>query len=148
MAQWSFWQAAQRDPDHLALVEPDGRELTAGELLAGANQVVHGLRALGLSTGDTVATLLPNSAEMVELYLACLQARQIHLDHRGGVRQKRGDRVACPEAQSPQPVDDPVRSSEQFTRPELAPVRFDKGQMIRLALRRLPEAPLGHRGRK
>ena len=62
MAQWSFWQAAKRDPDHLALVEPDGRELTAGELLAGANRVVHGLRALGLAAGDTVGTLLPNSA--------------------------------------------------------------------------------------
>jgi long-chain acyl-CoA synthetase len=74
MAQWSFWQAAQREPDHLALVEPDGRELSAGELLAGCNRVVHGLRSLGLSAGDTVATLLPNSAAMVEVYLACVQA--------------------------------------------------------------------------
>ena len=74
MAQWSFWQAAQREPDHLALVEPDGRELSAGELLAGCNRVVHGLRARGLQAGDTVAALLPNSAAMVEVYLACVQA--------------------------------------------------------------------------
>src|SRR5437764_7279365 len=74
MAQWSFWQAAQREPDHLALVEPDGRELSAGELLAGCNRVVHGLRARGLQAGETVAALLPNSAAMVEVYLACVQA--------------------------------------------------------------------------
>ena len=74
MAQWSFWQAAQREPDHLALVKPDGRELSAGELLAGCNRVVHGLRARGLQAGDTVAALLPNSAAMVEVYLACVQA--------------------------------------------------------------------------
>jgi long-chain acyl-CoA synthetase len=74
VAQWSFWQAAQRDPDHLALVEPDGHELTAGELLGEANRIVHGLRAKGLAAGDTVATLLPNSAAMMATYLACLQA--------------------------------------------------------------------------
>ncbi|MFN2543851.1 MAG: AMP-binding protein, partial [Actinomycetota bacterium] len=74
MAQWSFWEAAQREPEHLALVEPEGRELTAGELFAGSNRLVHGLRALGLRAGDTVATLLPNGAAMVETYLAAMQA--------------------------------------------------------------------------
>jgi long-chain acyl-CoA synthetase len=69
-----FWQNAAEDPDHLALVEPDGTEHSAGELLASCNRLVHGLRALGLSRGDTVAAVLPNGAPMVELYLAALQA--------------------------------------------------------------------------
>ena len=38
-----------------------------------ANQVSHGLRALGLETGDTVAGVLPNGMEMIELYLGALQ---------------------------------------------------------------------------
>ena len=53
---------------------PEGKELTAGDLLGRANQLVHGLRRLDLEPGDVVATLLPNCAEMFELYLAALQA--------------------------------------------------------------------------
>jgi long-chain acyl-CoA synthetase len=69
-----FWALAQEDPDHLALVTPEGDDVTAGELLGRANQLVHALRGLGFETGDVVATLLPNSAEMIEIYLAALQA--------------------------------------------------------------------------
>ena len=74
MAQWSFWEVAQREPDHLALVEPEGRELTARELFAESNKLTHALRELGLQAGDTIATVLPNSAAMVETYLAAMQA--------------------------------------------------------------------------
>ena len=74
MADYGFWNLAQQDPAHLALVTPDGEELTAGALLARANRVVHGLRALGLGAGDVVTTVLPNGAPMIELYLACAQA--------------------------------------------------------------------------
>src|SRR5580700_6943103 len=74
MADLGFWALAQEDPDHLALVTPDGAEVRAGELLGHANQLVHALRAQGLAPGDVVATVLPNCAEMIELYLACLQA--------------------------------------------------------------------------
>jgi long-chain acyl-CoA synthetase len=74
MGDLGFWALAQEDPDHLALVAPDGSTLSAGELLGRANQVVHGLRGLGLTTGDVVATVLPNCPEAIELYLACLQA--------------------------------------------------------------------------
>ena len=74
MADLGFWNFARRDPDHLALVDPDGREWTRGELLARCNQLVHGLRALGLKKGDCVATVLPNGAPMIELYLAATQA--------------------------------------------------------------------------
>ena len=38
------------------------------------NQVVHGLRAAGVEQGDVVATVLPNGEEIIELYLAALQA--------------------------------------------------------------------------
>jgi long-chain acyl-CoA synthetase len=69
-----FWAIADARPDHLALVTPERREIRAGELAAAAHQVVHGLRAAGLRVGDAVAMLLPNSAEVFELYLAALEA--------------------------------------------------------------------------
>ena len=48
MAELGFWSIAQDDPEKLALVDPDEREVRAGELHASSNQVVHGLRAAGL----------------------------------------------------------------------------------------------------
>src|SRR5262245_51015258 len=69
-----FWNFAKREPEKLALVTPDEREVTRGELLAASNQLVHGLRALGLQKGDAVAMLVPNGVEPIELYLACFQA--------------------------------------------------------------------------
>jgi long-chain acyl-CoA synthetase len=74
MSELGFWRLAASDPSHLALVEPDGREMSAGELLAEANRLVHGLRRLGLEQGDVVAAVLPNGALMIELYLAVTQA--------------------------------------------------------------------------
>ncbi len=74
MAEYGFWNLAQQEPAQTALVDPDGRRLAAGELLARANRLVHGLRALGLRQGDAIATVLPNGAPMIELYLAALQA--------------------------------------------------------------------------
>lgn len=74
MSEYGFWNLAQRDPDHLALVEPGGRAWRAGELLAAANRLVHGLRGLGLQQGDCVAACLPNGAAMITVYLAAAQA--------------------------------------------------------------------------
>jgi long-chain acyl-CoA synthetase len=74
MGDFGFWALAHEHPEKLALVAPDGREYTAAELLGRTNQVVHGLRGLGLQPGDVVATLLPNGVEVFELYLAALQA--------------------------------------------------------------------------
>ncbi len=73
MGDLGFWRVAEADRDRLALVGPDGAERTAGELLDRANQMAHGLRALGLTGGDTVALLLPNSIELIEVYLGALQ---------------------------------------------------------------------------
>jgi long-chain acyl-CoA synthetase len=73
MGDLGFWRLAEAAPERLALVGPDGRELTAGELLASANRAAHGLRALGLEAGDTVALLLPNGIELIEVYLGAIQ---------------------------------------------------------------------------
>lgn len=72
--EFGFWAMAADQPDHIAVVEPDGTEITAGEMLARCNRLVHGLRTLGLETGDAVATVLPNCADFYTVYLACLQA--------------------------------------------------------------------------
>ena len=55
-------------------MNPEGDDVRAGELLGHANQLVHALRARGFGVGDVVATLLPNCPEMIEVYLAALQA--------------------------------------------------------------------------
>ena len=74
MGALGFWARAQQDPDWIAVVEADGTEHRAGDLLARANQITHGLRALGLRPGDGIASVLPNGAAPVEVYLAALQA--------------------------------------------------------------------------
>jgi long-chain acyl-CoA synthetase len=74
MADHGFWNYAQRDPEKLALVTPDGRHWTRGELLALCNRIVAGLRGLGLERGDTVALDSPNCAEFFAVWLACTQS--------------------------------------------------------------------------
>ena len=74
MSEYGFWRLAERDPGHVALVTPEEHAIPAGALLARANQLVHGLRALGLATGDVLATVQPNGAPMIECYLGALQA--------------------------------------------------------------------------
>ncbi len=69
-----FWARAQENPDWVAVVEPDGTEHKAGDLLGRANQIVHALRERGLRAGDGIAALVPNGVAPVELYLAALQA--------------------------------------------------------------------------
>src|SRR3954468_1145597 len=73
MTELGFWRMAKGDPSRMALITPDGRENTAGELLAAANQVSHGLRAPGLERGDTVAAVMPNGIEFLQLYLGAPQ---------------------------------------------------------------------------
>jgi long-chain acyl-CoA synthetase len=69
-----FWARAQQNPDWTAVVDPDGTEHRAGDLLARVNQITHALRALGLRPGDGIASVLPNGAAPVEVYLAALQS--------------------------------------------------------------------------
>jgi long-chain acyl-CoA synthetase len=70
----SFWQVAAETPDHVSLVEPDGRAISAGELAAAAHRVAHGLRARGLARGDTVAAILPNGVDFLSLALAATES--------------------------------------------------------------------------
>ncbi|GII75307.1 acyl-CoA synthetase [Sphaerisporangium rufum] len=74
MGSLGFWRLAQADPGWVAAVDPDGTRHTAGALLARANRVVHGLRALGLRPGDGLCGLVPNGTDGLVLYLAALQA--------------------------------------------------------------------------
>jgi long-chain acyl-CoA synthetase len=69
-----FWAQAEEHPDHLALVAPDGTELTAGELLSLSRRLASGLRALGLRRGDVVAYVLPNGVELLALVLAGMES--------------------------------------------------------------------------
>ncbi|MGW4473656.1 acyl-CoA synthetase [Nonomuraea sp. NPDC004354] len=74
MGTLGFWRLAQADPEWIAAVDPDGTEHRAGDLLARANQLVHGLRELGLQPGDGICGLVPNGVDGLVLYLAALQA--------------------------------------------------------------------------
>ncbi len=74
MSQPSFYKFAEKEPEVLALVDPERREWSRGELLAATNRLCHGLGALGVEKGDCVAAVLPNSVEMVQLYLALFQS--------------------------------------------------------------------------
>jgi long-chain acyl-CoA synthetase len=69
-----FWVRAQESPDWIAVIEPDGTEHRAGDLLGRVNQLVHALRARGLRAGDGIAALVPNGIAPQELSLAALQA--------------------------------------------------------------------------
>jgi long-chain acyl-CoA synthetase len=74
MATYGFWKVAQDDPKHVAVITAAGDRISAGELLGEANRVVHGLRALGLKRGDTIAAMTTNEPATLELYLAATQA--------------------------------------------------------------------------
>ena len=74
MSELGFYRNANSNPNALALVEPSEKSWTRGELLAKANQLTHALRGLGVSKGEVVATVLPNSVEYYIAYLACAQA--------------------------------------------------------------------------
>ncbi len=69
-----FWAAAAAEPDRIAVIDPAGREWTAGEIAAGANRLVRALRERGVGEGDPVATLLPNRAEVLMVLMALFQA--------------------------------------------------------------------------
>jgi acyl-CoA synthetase (AMP-forming)/AMP-acid ligase II len=69
----NFWGFSAKHPEKLAIVESDERTIHQAEFLAGINQLSHGLRALGLQRGDSIAAMLPNSPEALEVFLAMQQ---------------------------------------------------------------------------
>ena len=68
-----LWAIAADSPDLAAVIEPDGQVVSYAELAAAADRYARGLRTLGLATGDTFATLLPNSATALALYFAAIE---------------------------------------------------------------------------
>lgn len=74
MSELGFYNIANNAPDEIALIDPSEKAWTRGELLSKANKLTHALRHLGLKPGDSVALVLPNSAEYFISYLACAQA--------------------------------------------------------------------------
>jgi long-chain acyl-CoA synthetase len=70
---YGFWEIARAEPSRLAIVDAQGDTTTYGELLASANRLAHGLRDLGLRTGDAVAILLPNEPLFLAVYFATMQ---------------------------------------------------------------------------
>jgi long-chain acyl-CoA synthetase len=69
-----FWALAVEQPERVAVIDPEGREVTYGELGRWSNRLVHGLRAAGVPPGGGVALVMPNSIEVLALYFAALQA--------------------------------------------------------------------------
>jgi long-chain acyl-CoA synthetase len=66
-----FWWIAEDHPELPAIVaSPSGVTMSFGELAGRAHQVVHGLRARGVTTGDIVAYALPNGADALVWQLA------------------------------------------------------------------------------
>ena len=74
MSESGFYQLAAADPERVAVVDPDHKEHTRGELLSAAHRITNGLRELGLGTDDVIAVLLPNSADYLGILLAVLQS--------------------------------------------------------------------------
>lgn len=69
-------ESARRHPTRTATVFFD-RELSYGELDAIANQIAHALLAMGVSKGDRVALLLPNTPQFVASFYGALKAGAI-----------------------------------------------------------------------
>ncbi|MGH3950939.1 MAG: acyl-CoA synthetase [Pseudonocardiaceae bacterium] len=68
-----LWCIAAELPDRIAAVDPDGTEVSYGELAASANRYAHGLCALGLRPGDAIVLLQPNGTELLAAYFAAMQ---------------------------------------------------------------------------
>src|SRR5437870_13326830 len=69
----NFWGFVNQHPHKVAIVDADEQQILQADLLASVNQLSHGLRGLGLERGDSIAAMLPNSREALELYLAMQQ---------------------------------------------------------------------------
>jgi long-chain acyl-CoA synthetase len=68
-----LWNIAREQPDLVAVVAPDGRARSYGELAAEANRYGHGLQAMGLEPGDCIVLMLPNGPEVPAVYFAGIQ---------------------------------------------------------------------------
>ena len=68
-----LWNIAGAEPARTAIITPDGAEMSFGDLVSAAGRYAAGLQGLGLKAGDSVALLMPNSPEMLCLYIGAFQ---------------------------------------------------------------------------
>jgi long-chain acyl-CoA synthetase len=68
-----LWAIAASSPERAAVIEPGGRVVSYAALAGEADRCGRGLRALGLTAGDTVAALLPNSVTALAVYFAAIE---------------------------------------------------------------------------
>lgn len=69
----SFFEYADDDPARIAIVHTDGQQITYGELRDDANRIGNFLWDRGLSPGDTLACLLPNSYQLMAVVRGATQ---------------------------------------------------------------------------
>ncbi len=70
MLTHEFWHHARQSPHRLALVEPNGRHWSRGELQRECNRLAEGLMQREVAPGDCLALILPNCAQFIALALA------------------------------------------------------------------------------
>src|SRR6185437_319111 len=68
-----LWAIAASNPDLPAVISPDGGVVSYAELAREADRYGRGFQALGLTPGDTVATLLPNGVTALAAYFAAIE---------------------------------------------------------------------------
>ena len=73
LSELGFWRLAAAEPGACAVVDPDGTELSRGELVGRANVIARLVRGLGLVRGDRVVGVVSNEASTLALVLACQQ---------------------------------------------------------------------------
>jgi long-chain acyl-CoA synthetase len=73
MTSIGLWNIANERPERPAVIGPDGRTTSYGELAATANRYGRGLRAMGLEPGDSIVLMLPNGPEVPAVYFAAIQ---------------------------------------------------------------------------
>ena len=73
MSELGLWRIAASDPERLAVVDVNERLTTFGELASASNRLSHAFRSLGLCSGDTVAMIMPNGREFLEVFFGAQQ---------------------------------------------------------------------------
>jgi long-chain acyl-CoA synthetase len=68
-----FAERARRHPEQLAVIGPDGRGWSCGELVAASHRLARALRSAGAKCGDVIALVAPNCVEYFTLQLAATQ---------------------------------------------------------------------------
>lgn len=113
---------ARRLPEHEAFVDA-GRRLTFAAFNRRVNRLANALRGLGVSRGDRVAALLPNSAEIEEVYFACAKLGALAVPLNFRFVPEEAAYVVHDAGASVLVYDEAFRATVDGARPQLATVR-------------------------